>query len=109
LFHPFTTSEESQLRNHESLYDAYKTYESLINDVHLKFIYKILKDVHGLENWEDLELHAHEFTQINNDNIWMNKFDSVNEKFLPNLSLIAQKLNITILDVNSTLKHNVHY
>jgi len=58
--------------------------------------------VHGLENWEDLELHAHELAQINNDNIWMNKFYSVDEKFLPNLSLIAQKLNITILDVNST-------
>jgi len=35
--------------------------------------------VHGLENWEDLELHAHELTQINNDSIWMDKFDNVDE------------------------------
>jgi hypothetical protein len=40
LFHPFTTLEESQLENHESWHDAYNAYESLINDVCLKFIYK---------------------------------------------------------------------
>ncbi len=80
LFHPFITLEESQFGNHESWHDAYNTYESLINDVCLKFIYKFLKIVHGLENWENLELHAHDLTQINNDSIWMDKFDSVNEK-----------------------------
>jgi hypothetical protein len=83
LFHPFITSKESQLGNHESWHDAYNTYESLINYVHLKFIYKLKKDVHGLENWEDLELHAHDLAQINNDNIWMDKFDSAYEFFLP--------------------------
>jgi hypothetical protein len=81
LFHPFTTSEESQLGNHESWHDAYNTYESLINDVHFKFIYKFKKYVYGSENWEDLELHAYDLAQINNDNIWMDKFDSVDEFF----------------------------
>ncbi len=38
------------------------------------------KYVHGLENWEDLELCAHDLAQLNNDNIWMDKFDSVDEK-----------------------------
>jgi hypothetical protein len=69
LFHPFTTLKESQLGNHESWHDAYNIYESLINDVHLKFIYKFKKDVYGLENWEDLELHAHDFAHINNDSV----------------------------------------
>ncbi len=36
--------------------------------------------MHGLENWEDLELHAHDLAQINNDSIWMDKFDCVDEK-----------------------------
>jgi hypothetical protein len=36
--------------------------------------------VHGLENWEDLELCAHDLAQINNDSIWMDKFDNVDEK-----------------------------
>jgi len=53
-FHPFTTLEELQLGNHESWHDAYNIYESLINDVHLKFIYKFKKDVRGLENWGTL-------------------------------------------------------
>jgi len=79
LFHPFTTSKESQFGNHESWHDAYNTYESLINDVCLKFIYKLKKGVHGLGNWEDLELRAHILTQINNDSIWMDKFDNVDE------------------------------
>jgi len=35
--------------------------------------------VHGLENWEEFELRAHDLTQINNDSIWMDKFDSVDE------------------------------
>jgi hypothetical protein len=35
--------------------------------------------VHGLKNWEDFELRAHDFTQTNNDSIWMDKFDSVDE------------------------------
>jgi hypothetical protein len=73
------TSNESQFKNHELWHDAYNTYESLINDVCLKFIYKLKKDVHGLENWEDLELRAHDLTQINNDSIWMDKFDNVDE------------------------------
>ncbi len=80
LFHPFITLEESRLGNHESWHDAYDVYESLINDLHLNFIYKFFKDVHGLENWEDLELHSHDLTQINNDSIWMDEFDSVDEK-----------------------------
>jgi len=79
LFHPFTTLEESQLGNHESWHNAYNTYESLINDVCLTFIYKLKKDVHGLKNWEEFELRAHKLTQINNDSIWMDKFDSVDE------------------------------
>jgi len=37
--------------------------------------------VHGLENWEDLELCAHDLAQINNDSIWMDKFDNVDEIF----------------------------
>ncbi len=102
LFHPFTTLEESQLENHESWHDAYNIYENLINDVRLKFIYKLKKDVHGLENWEDLELHAHDLAKKNNDGIWMDKFNSVDEKSLPNPSTITHKLNITILDVNFT-------
>ncbi len=36
--------------------------------------------MHGLENWEDLELCSHDLTQINNDSIWMDEFDSVDEK-----------------------------
>jgi hypothetical protein len=80
LFHPFTTSKESQCGDHESWHDTYNVSKSLINDVSLKFIYKFLKYVHGLENWEDLELCAHDFEQINNDNIWMDKLDSVDEK-----------------------------
>ncbi len=36
--------------------------------------------MHGLENWEDLELRAHDLTQVNNDTIWMDKFDDVDEK-----------------------------
>ncbi len=101
MFHPFTTLEESQFRNHESWHDAYNTYESLINDVHLKFIYKFFKDVHGLENWEDLELRAHDLAQIMITFGWINLI-MLMKKFLPNSSLIAQKLNITILDVNFT-------
>ncbi len=85
MFHPSATSKESQLGNHESWHDAHNIYESLINDVCLEFIYKLKKDVHGLENWEDLELHAHDFTQINNDNIWMDKFDSVDENVFSKL------------------------
>ncbi len=37
--------------------------------------------MYGLENWEDLELCAYDLTQINNDNIWMDKFDNVDEIF----------------------------
>jgi hypothetical protein len=33
----------------------------------------------GLQNCDDLELHAHELTQINNKLIWMDKFDNVEE------------------------------
>jgi hypothetical protein len=33
----------------------------------------------GLQNWDDFELCAHELTQINNKNIWMDKFDNVEE------------------------------
>ncbi len=80
MVHPFATLEESQLGNHESWHGAYNAYENLINDVRLKFIYKFKKDVHGLEIWEDLELCAHDLTQRNNDGIWMDKFDSVDEK-----------------------------
>jgi len=65
--------------------------------------------VHGLENREDLELRAHDLVEINNDSFWMDKLIVLMKKFLPNLSLIAQKLNIMILDVNFMQKHNVHY
>jgi hypothetical protein len=58
--------------------------------------------VHGLKIWEDLELHAHDLAQINNDSIWMDNLIMLMKKFLPNMSLIAQKLNIRILDVNFT-------
>jgi hypothetical protein len=80
LFHPFTTSEESQLKNHESWHDAYNVSKSLINEVSLKLIYTFQKNVHVLENWEDLELRVHDFAQINNDSNWMDKLDSVDEK-----------------------------
>jgi len=92
LFHPFTTLEESQFKNHESWHDAYNTNENLINDVHLKFIYKIFKDVHGLENWEDFELCAHDLAQINNDSIWMDKFDNVDEKISSKLIINCIKI-----------------
>jgi hypothetical protein len=36
--------------------------------------------VHGLEDWEDLELRLQDLAQINNDNIWMDKFGNVDEK-----------------------------
>ncbi len=58
--------------------------------------------MHGLKIWEDLELHAHDLAQINNDSIWMDNLIMLMKKFLPNMSLIAQKLNIRILDVNFT-------
>jgi hypothetical protein len=35
--------------------------------------------VHGLKYWEDLELHAHDLAQRNNDIIWRDKFDSVDK------------------------------
>ncbi len=109
MFHPFTTSKESQFKNHESWHDAYNTYENLINDVHLKFIYKFFKDVHGLENWEDLELHAHDLTQINNDSIWMDKFDNVGEKISSKLIINCTKIEHYNVGCEFHVKKNVHY
>ncbi len=37
--------------------------------------------MHGLEDWEEFELRVHDLTQINNDNIWMDKFGNVDEIF----------------------------
>jgi hypothetical protein len=33
----------------------------------------------GLQNWDDLELCAHELAEINNKSSWMDKFDNVEE------------------------------
>ncbi len=52
----------------------------------------------GLQNWDDFELCAHELTQINNTNIWMDKFDNVEEIISSNPSPTILELNITILD-----------
>jgi hypothetical protein len=46
LFHPFTTSEESQLGKNKSWHDAYLTCESSINHVCSKY-FKILKTYPG--------------------------------------------------------------
>ncbi len=33
----------------------------------------------GLQNWDDLELCAHELAQLNNKSIWMDKYDNAEE------------------------------
>jgi len=43
LFHPFTTSKESQLGKHKSWHDAYLACENSINHVCSKFILKFQK------------------------------------------------------------------
>ncbi len=48
--------------------------------------------MHGLGKWEDLELHAHDLAQINNDTIWMDKFDNVDEK-------VSSKLVINCIEI----------
>jgi hypothetical protein len=79
LFDPFITSKESQLGKHKSWHVAYLACENSINHVCSKFIFKFQKQTQGLQNWDDLELHAHELAQINNKNILLDKFDNVEE------------------------------
>jgi len=51
--------------------------ESSINHVRSKYIFKFQKQTQRLQNWDDLELYAHELAQINNKNILLDKFDNV--------------------------------
>ncbi len=48
--------------------------------------------MHGLEKWEDFELCAHDLAQINNDSIWMDKFDNVDEKVSSELVINCTKI-----------------
>jgi hypothetical protein len=45
--------------------------------MYIQSIFKFQKHMQRLQNWDDLELCAHELAQINNKSIWMGKFDNV--------------------------------
>ncbi len=92
LFDPFTTSKESQLGKHKSWHDAYLACENSINYVRSNFIFKFQKQTQGLQNWDDIELHAHKLAQINSKSIWMDKFDNV-EKIINSLNPITNYWN----------------
>jgi len=85
---------------HKSWHDAYLTCDSSINHVHSKFIFKFQKQTQGLQNWNDLELHAHELAQINSKSIWMDIFDNVVPLFhqIPLPTIL--ELDIMILDAS---------
>jgi hypothetical protein len=65
--------------------------------------------VHGLENQEDLELHAHDLVEINNDSFWMDKFDSVDEKVSSKLIINCTEIEHYDIGCEFHVKHNVHY
>jgi len=98
LFHPFTTWKESQLGKHKSWHDAYLACENSINHAHSKFIFKFQKQTQGLQNWNDIELHAHKLAEINSKSIWMDKFDNV-EKFINSLHPITNYIGIEHYDI----------
>jgi len=49
----------------------------------------------GLQNWDDFDLCAHELTQINNKNIWMDKFDNVEEIISSNPMIKHYDIDVT--------------
>ncbi len=47
--------------------------------MYVQSIFKFQKHMQGLQNWDDLELCAHELAQLNNKSIWMDKYDNAEE------------------------------